>query len=156
MKNAAAAEMNIVCSASAIKAAEYLKEKFGTPYEIEYPQSCLPEEIVQKADNFTDKNVLVIHNQTAADAVRKLITEKSGKCHCTSATFFMQKKELLQQGDIFLADESDLCDNVGDNYDVVIADKTLRRVMKNFSGEFIDFPHFGLSGRLLQGESEKI
>jgi hypothetical protein len=28
--------------------------------------------------------------------------------------------------------------------------------MKNFSGEFIDFPHFGLSGRLLQGESEKI
>ena len=78
--------------------------------------------------------------------MRKLITEKSGKCHCTSATFFMQKKELSQQSDIFLADESDLCDNVGDNYDV----------MKNFSGEFIDFPHFGLSGRLLQGESEKI
>ena len=151
-----AAEKNIVCSSAAIKAAEYLKEKFGTPYEIEYPQSCLPEEIVQKADNFTDKNVLVIHNQTADDAVRKLITEKSGKCHCTSATFFMQKKELSQQSDFFLADESDLCDNVGDNYDVVIADKTLRRVMKNFSGEFIDFPHFGLSGRLLQGESEKI
>lgn len=40
--------MNIVCSAASIKAAEYLKEKFGTPYEIEYPQSCLPEEIVQK------------------------------------------------------------------------------------------------------------
>ena len=156
VKNAAAAEMNIVCSAAAIKAAEYLKEKFGTPYEIEYPRSCLPEEIVQKADNFADKNVLVIHNQTAADAVRKLITEKSGKCHCTSATFLMQKKELLQQSDFFLADESDLCDNVGDNYDVVIADKALRRVMKNFSGEFIDFPHFGLSGRLLQGESEKI
>lgn len=94
--------MNIVCSAAAIKAAEYLKEKFGTPYEIEYPQSCLPEEIVQKAYNFTDKNVLVIHNQTAADAVRKLITEKSGKCHCTSATFFMQKKELLQQSDFSL------------------------------------------------------
>ena len=56
VKNAAAAEMNIVCSASAIKAAEYLKEKFGTPYEIEYPRSCLPEEIVQKADKFTDKN----------------------------------------------------------------------------------------------------
>lgn len=48
VKNAAAAEMNIVCSAAAIKAAEYLKEKFGTPYEIEYPRSCLPEEIVQK------------------------------------------------------------------------------------------------------------
>lgn len=156
VKNAAATEKNIVCSSAAIKAAEYLKEKFGTPYEIEYPRSCLPEEIVQKAYNFTDKNVLVIHNQTAADSVRKLITEKSGKCHCTSATLFMQKKELSQQSDFFLADESDLCDNVGDNYDVVIADKTLRRVMKNFSGEFIDFPHFGLSGRLLQGESEKI
>ena len=155
VKNAASAEKNIVCSAAAIKAAEYLKEKFGTPYEIEYPQSCLPEEIVQKAHSFADKKVLVIHNQTAANAVRKLITEKS-ECHCTSATFFMQKKELSQQGDFFLADESDLCDNVGDNYDVVIADKTLRRVMKNFSGEFIDFPHFGLSGRLLQGESEKI
>ena len=155
VKNAASAEKNIVCSAAAIKAAEYLKEKFGTPYEIEYPQSCLPEEIVQKADNFADKKVLVIHNQTAADAVRKLITEKS-ECHCTSATFFMQKKELSQQGDFFLADESDLCDKANDNYDVVIADKTLRRVMKNFSGEFIDFPHFGLSGRLLQGESEKI
>ena len=60
VKNAAAAEMNIVCSAAAIKAAEYLKEKFGTPYEIEYPRSCLPEEIVQKAYNFADKNVLVI------------------------------------------------------------------------------------------------
>lgn len=55
VKNAAAAEMNIVCSAAAIKAAEYLKEKFGTPYEIEYPQSCLSEEIVQKADTFADK-----------------------------------------------------------------------------------------------------
>ena len=133
-----------------------VKNAAAAEKNIEYPRSCLPEEIVQKADNFTDKNVLVIHNQTAADAVRKLITEKSGKCHCSSATFFMQKKELSQQSDFFLADESDLCDNVGDNYDVVIADKTLRRVMKNFSGEFIDFPHFGLSGRLLQGESEKI
>ena len=44
----------------------------------------------------------------------------------------MQKKELSQQSDFFLADESDLCDNVGDNYDVVIADKTLRRVNENF------------------------
>ena len=58
VKNAAAAEMNIVCSAAAIKAAEYLKEKFGTPYEIEYPQSCLPEEIVQKAYNLRIKTSL--------------------------------------------------------------------------------------------------
>lgn len=156
VKNAAAAEKNIVCSSAAIKAAEYLKEKFGTPYEIEYPKSCLPDEVIEKAGSFADKKVLVIHTQTAADTVRKLIKEKSGAAKCTAATFFMQKKELLQQGDIFFADESDLCDVVGDNYDIVIADRTLRRVMKNFKGEFIDFPHFGLSGRLMQGESEKI
>lgn len=93
--------MNIVCSASAIKAAEYLKEKFGTPYEIEYPRSCLPEEIVQKADNFTDKNVLVIHNQTAADAVRKLITEKAASVIAHRQRFYAEK-ELLQQSDFSL------------------------------------------------------
>lgn len=84
--------MNIVCSAAAIKAAEYLKEKFGTPYEIEYPQSCLPEEIVQKSDNFTDKNVLVIHNQTAADAVRKLITEKAASVIAHRQRFYAEKE----------------------------------------------------------------
>ena len=37
VKNAAATEKNIVCSSAAIKAAEYLKEKFGTPYVYAVP-----------------------------------------------------------------------------------------------------------------------
>ena len=108
---------------------------------------------MQKAYNFTDKNVLVIHNQTAADAVRKLITEKKRQVSLHIGNVFWQKKELLQSRVIFsLQTKSDLCDNVGDNYDVVIADKTLRRVMKKFQRRVYRLSAFRTFRQTLQGE----
>ena len=155
VKNASSAEKNIVCSVSAIKAAEYLKKQFGTPYEIEFPLSCLPKGLRDDPQSLAGKRVLVIHTQTAAEAVRKL-AEENGCAKCDAATFFMQKKELLRENDMFFEDESSLAEIYTESYDVIIGDSTLRRVVKNFKGEFIDFPHFGLSGRLMQGDSEKL
>ena len=98
----------------------------------------------------------MIHNQTTADAVRKLITEKKRQMQLHIGNIFYAEKELSQQSDFFLADESDLCDNVGDNYDVVIADKTLRRVMKEFQRRVYRLSAFRTFRQTFAGRGEKI
>lgn len=156
VKMASSCEKNIVISASGIKAAEYLKEKFGTPYEVGFPKCCIGENVFEQLENcgLDGKKVLIIHTQTAANELRKHIKDR-WDCQCDNATFFMQKPQLSQPSDVTLSDEDDLrklCEE--GKYDVIIADRTLKRVVKNFEGIFIDFPHFGLSGRLLKGEYE--
>lgn len=145
IKAASSAEKNLVISPAGIKAAEYLKEKFSTPYEIDFP--CIPESVINSAQNLNGKKVLIIHTQTAANSLREKLTPEYG-CECTAATFFMQKSTLCRKGDFKLNGEEDLQNITSEDYDVVIGDKVLRRAMKNFKGEFIDFPHFALSGNL--------
>lgn len=49
VKEAAAAEKNIVISPSGIAAAKYLKQKFGTPYEVFCPPEIIRMERTKTA-----------------------------------------------------------------------------------------------------------
>ena len=44
----------------------------------------------------------------------------------------------------------DPAQTAADNADAVIADRNFKKVLPGFEGVFIDFPHFAVSGRLLE------
>lgn len=144
LKHAGNAAKNLVVSPGGLKAAQYLKETFGTPYETAYP--FLKEGLKEQLWNLEGKRVLIIHQQVAANEIRKEI-QKHAKVDVTVATWFLLKKELKEKNDVRLHTEDGFVEFVEQGkYDVIIGDALLRRPLKTFQGEYIQIPHFAVSG----------
>lgn len=152
VKKASQAVKNVVVSPAALKAAQYLQKKFGTPYEIAYP---LAPELVPEMD-YRGKKILIVQQQVIANAVRKEIEKRTGeKEEITTATWFMRKEEILADlrvsaaDDISLKEEDDFISLVEkDGYDVIFADPCMERMIPEFEGIFIPLTHFAVSGKL--------
>ena len=97
VREAAASEKNIVVSPAGIAAAKYLQQKFGTPYELFCPPEIIPEwkerkeqaeqkankeQIEQKmqkeqtigmlkAEELSEKKILIVHQQVLANTLRE-------------------------------------------------------------------------------------
>ena len=146
VKRAGECEKNIVVSTGGIKAAEYLKQQFGVPYETDFPVT----EAMQNAleNDFGGKKILVVHQQFAANKMRKMLKEKFD-CTVDVGTFFKLFDEFADEGDEFIPDEEQLVRKVSEGgYDAVIIDNICNRALKGYKGELIDLPHFAVSGRL--------
>ena len=139
--NVSECEKIIVISNSGIKAAEYLKEKFGIEYGFVFP--CIPESVLERVQALNGKRVLIIHQQIAANALR----DKINGCDVDCATWFDLDKNIAMENDIQIKNEDDLAD-IADNYDVIIGDIAFKKIIPIFKGEYIDFPHFAASGRM--------
>ena len=152
VRNASLAAKNVVVSPAALKAAQYLQKKFGTPYEIAYP---LASELVPEV-NYQGKKILIVQQQVIANAVRKEIEKRTGeKETITTATWFMRKEEILTDlnvdavDDISLKEEDDFISLVEkEGYDVIFADPCMERMIPEFEGIFIPLTHFAVSGKL--------
>lgn len=152
VKKASLTVKNVVVSPAALKAAQYLQKKFGTPYEIAYP---LAPELVPEMD-YRGKKILIVQQQVIANAMRKEIEKRTGeKEEITTATWFMRKEEILADlrvsaaDDISLKEEDDFISLVGkDGYDVIFADPCMERMIPEFEGIFIPLTHFSVSGKL--------
>lgn len=152
VRNAFLAAKNVVVSPAALKAAQYLQKKFGTPYEIAYP---LVSELVPEV-NYQGKKILIVQQQVIANAVRKEIEKRTGeKETITTATWFMRKEEILTDlnvdavDDISLKEEDDFISLVEkEGYDVIFADPCMERMIPGFEGVFIPLTHFAVSGKL--------
>lgn len=150
--NASQWEEVMVIAPGGVKAAEYLRETFGT--KIRYGFVGIPQEVRREAENLpAGSRVLVIHQQLAADAVRQLVPTG---CEVMCASWFMMNETLRawRDGDTHIGGEDDfreLAENGG--FDVIFADNRLRRAAKGFTGQWVDFPHFAVSGRLMRGEA---
>ena len=152
VRNASLAAKNVVVSPAALKAAQYLQKKFGTPYEIAYP---LASELVPEV-NYQGKKILIVQQQVIANAVRKEIEKRTGEKEAiTTATWFMQKEEILTDlnvdaaDDISLKEEDDFISLVKkEGYDVIFADPCMERMIPGFEGTFIPLTHFAVSGKL--------
>lgn len=152
VRNASLAAKNVVVSPAALKAAQYLQKKFGTPYEIAYP---LVSELVPEV-NYQGKKILIVQQQVIANAVRKEIEKRTGeKETITTATWFMRKEEILTDlnvdavDDISLKEEDDFISLVEkEGYDVIFADPCMERMIPGFEGVFIPLAHFAVSGKL--------
>ena len=145
-------ERNIVAAVSGLKAARYLKERYGTPYEcadplIEEIRSSLP----LGTEEISGKRILVIHQQIRANALREMLrneTSSSGApAEITAASWFMMDDEISEEGDVRIREESDFFSLINDGcWDIVIADPSFRKAAGDFGGKFIDLPHFAVSG----------
>lgn len=152
VRNASLAAKNVVVSPAALKAAQYLQKKFGTPYKIAYP---LVSELVPEV-NYQGKKILIVQQQVIANAVRKEIEKRTGeKETITTATWFMRKEEILTDlnvdavDDISLKEEDDFISLVEkEGYDVIFADPCMERMIPGFEGVFIPLTHFAVSGKL--------
>ena len=152
VRNASLAAKNVVVSPAALKAAQYLQKKFGTPYEIAYP---LASELVPEV-NYQGKKILIVQQQVIANAVRKEIEKRTGEKEAiTTATWFMRKEEILTDlnvdaaDDISLKEEDDFISQVEkEGYDVIFADPCMERMIPGFEGVFIPLTHFAVSGKL--------
>ena len=169
VKKAGLAAKNIVVSPAALKAAQYLKEKFGTPYEITYP---LAAELVPDME-YKDKKILIVQQQVIAGAIREEIMKRiaelqndaeeiceTKRADITTATWFMIKEECDRYGGVelesmhwkrtvSLKEEDDFISLVEkENYDIIFADPCMKRMIPEFSGTFIPLTHFAVSGKL--------
>lgn len=152
VRNASLAAKNVVVSPAALKAAQYLQKKFGTPYEIAYP---LASELMPEV-NYQGKKILIVQQQVIANAVRKEIEKRTGEKEAiTTATWFMRKEEILTDlnvdavDDISLKEEDDFISLVEkEGYDVIFADPCMERMIPGFEGVFIPLTHFAVSGKL--------
>ena len=143
IRQASSVEKNLVIAPDGLKAAEYLKRKFGTPYECMDP---LAEDALEGVE-VRGKRVLVVHQQVRANTIRTLL-EQNGAEEVTVATWFLQKPELKREGDIRLTEEDQLKELLEQgNYDLLIGDKTMWAVAPGCTGRQIDLIHFAVSGR---------
>ena len=162
VKQAGKLSKNLVVSAAGIKAAKYLEEKFGIPYEVGYPFipasviNCVTD-IFQDSDDTSNeeiKNILIIHSQFAANELRNRI--KSNEYGITNsdlkidtATFFMYDENYAESDDRRLSGEDKLWEIAeSGKYDLIIADTDIKRLLDaaKYKGKFIAFPHFAISG----------
>lgn len=143
IRQASSVEKNLVLAPDGLKAAEYLKQRFGTPYACMDPLAADALDTAAAAG----KRVLVIHQQVRANSIRTLL-EQGGAEKVTVASWFMQKRELKRENDVHLTEEDQLKELLeqGD-YDLLIGDKTMWAVAPNCTGRQIDLPHFAVSGR---------
>jgi nitrogenase molybdenum-cofactor synthesis protein NifE len=146
LKKASSAEKNIVVSPSGRKAAEYLKDRFGTPYEIENPLALdfLPDTDVAQ------KNVLILQQQVSAHTLRREL-KKRGAANVVAADFFLQLPELTEPQDIRLTEEDD-CEALlnSDQFDIIIADPVFQKMLGRNTA-FVPYPQFAVSGLLFTG-----
>lgn len=134
-------EQLAVIAPCGLKAAEYLHAQFGTPYFTDYP--VLPAETLRKAEELSGRRVLIVHQQLAANALRARLTG----CEAVCGTWFMQDARFAAESDCTFRRERDFRETA-QQFDVIIADAMLRRAAGAFAGEWIDFPHHAVSGRL--------
>ncbi len=167
VRRAGTASKNLVVSPAGIAAAEYLKNTFGTPYEVGYP--FFDEEFKERLRGLRGKRVLIVHQQAAANEIRKMIapagsgkdlfpetgeeaersSRGSSETDLVCGTWFMQIPELAQPQDVrFEREEEFISFAENGDFDVIIGDPKFRRTLRGWSGEYIDCPHFAVSGIL--------
>ena len=145
VKKASSVSKNLVVSPAALMTAKYLEKTFGTPYEISYP---LVNELLPDMD-YTDKKVLVVHQQVIADSIRRELKNRGAESVQT-AGWFMMKKELSEEEDVSLRDEEDYIELVQNGgFDIIFADDSMKPMVPGFAGEFVNTRHFAVSGKLI-------
>ena len=149
VRSASAASKNNVVSPAGLAAANYLRETFGTPYEVRCP--WLPPQLTDALPGLAGKKTLVIHQQFAANAVRDEILKLDASSNVTVASWFMMEPEFMRDGDFRIESEEAFIEAVvNGGYDAVVCDERLRTALpREKSFHIMDFPHFAVSGRLI-------
>ena len=152
VRTASAAEQNIVVSPAGLAAAKHLEKTFGTPYEVRCPWLRLPARTLDALPRIAGRNILVVHQQFAANAVREQILSIHPGARATVASWFLMEPEFMREGDFPIASEEAFVEAVeSGGYDVIVCDERLRTALpRSMRDGIFDFPHFAVSGRLIE------
>ncbi|MCD8149541.1 MAG: nitrogenase component 1 [Clostridiales bacterium] len=176
VRKAGTVAKNIVVAPSGIRAAQYLEKEFGTPYEVRYP--LLSAEFREKLHALYGKKVLIVHQQVAANEIRQeilvgkgsaaidgaeinavneknsLAPKECGECsdkknNIICGSWFMQMPQLKEPLDVFFEWEDEFLSYVENgNFDAIVGDARFCRALREFQGEFVECPHFAVSGTI--------
>ena len=149
VRAASAAAKNIVVSPAGFAAAKYLQKTFGTPYEVRCP--WIPGQVLDALPSLTGKKTLVIHQQFAANAVRDAIMDLDPASRVDVASWFTMEPEFMRANDFRIESEEAFIKAASNGgYDAIVCDNRLRVALPRTQVfDIIDFPHFAVSGRLL-------
>ncbi|NMM63917.1 oxidoreductase [Clostridium sp. P21] len=161
MKQAGAAEVNLVVSSTGLLAAKELQKKFGTPYVVGVPMADKFAAVVMKALDraiTTGKSQIAYDKRTAHHGDTVIIGE-SIYSESLAAALALEKNmkvnvlcpletepDLLLQGDVAAEDEDSIMTYLK-SVKTVIADSIYRSIIKPGT-KFISLPHEAFSGRL--------
>ncbi|OAA88461.1 Light-independent protochlorophyllide reductase subunit B [Clostridium ljungdahlii DSM 13528] len=161
MKQAGAAEVNLVVSSTGLLAAKELQKKFGTPYVVGVPMGDQFADVVMKS---LDRAISTGKSQIAYDkrVVRggdTVIIGESIYSESLAAALALEKNmkvkvlcpletevDLLLSEDILAEDEDSIMMHL-QNAAVVIADPIYERIIQPGT-KFISLPHEAFSGRI--------
>lgn len=165
LRKAADNDLNLVIAPAGLKAARYLQRTFGTPYRIGYPgigrwagDFWLRRDHgqdIRGRKNIQGRKILIVHQQVLAETLASWLLE-AGASRVQTATFFKNDAEIsalnsgLERECLHFESEQDFRREVLDgSYDLILADPVLKELIPEYRGDYIDLPHFALSGRKL-------
>ena len=149
VRAASGAAKNIVIAPAGLAAAKHLQKTFGTPFEVRCP--WLPPRVTAALPELAGLKTLVIHQQFAANAVRDEMRKLDASSEVTVASWFMMEPESMRDGDFRIESEEAFIEAaMNGGYDALVCDERLRTALpRSRSFRIVDFPHFAVSGRLL-------
>ena len=158
----ARASCNLVISSGGIKAAEYMKKTFGTPYLIDIPVgekaaertfACMEEKevprVLMPADN-GEGNILILGEAVTSHAIRRYLIEDCSMDGVTICTLFTPVKETMNENDTTATCEAEIEAVInGKNWRVIIGDPLCRQLIApGRDADFVEVPHIAISSKL--------
>lgn len=128
VREAASAEKNIVVSPSGIAAAKYLKQKFGTPYELFCPPEIIPEWKEQWEQLESEKETE--DNTKKVEAVEAGKIEKAGKTENQIPAIYYKK---LSGKKILIVHQQVLANTLREELQNIYAEQKIKRNKKQLS-----------------------
>ena len=132
---------NVCFSPGALEACRFIKETYGIPYRLDYPESPSLAEAAEAAGNA--KRILIVHQQGVGNTLREII-RRTSDAEITVGSFFLQDAEFAEKQDLFFQGEDELT-AASEEADLVYADPMYRRALAADT-RLVSFIHCALSG----------
>lgn len=174
LRESGRAAVNWVMSASGLEAARWMKEQYGipffrgAPFGADWAAQLLTmagsgrEDWTPPVPGTGGGRALLIGEQYACDALRRLLYGRLGFSSARVCSFFRMDRACMLPGDCRLREEGELTELLKEEYDLIIGDPMLRRCGPH-RGRWIDLPHLPVSSwlwsdlrpRLLGGAADR-
>ena len=141
LKNITQFKEIVCCSPGAVGACRLIKDKFGIPYSLNYPES--PSLIKASEEAGSAKRMLIVHQQGVGNTLRNII-RRTSDAEIIVGSFFLQESEFAEKQDLFFQGEDELT-AASEDVDLVYADPMYKRALAAET-RFVPLVHCALSG----------
>ena len=131
-----------VCfSPGALEACRLIKEKYGIPYKLCYPESLSLMKAAGEAGSA--KRILIVHQQGVGNTLRNII-RRTSDAEVIVGSFFLQDAEFKEKKDLSFQGEDELT-AASEEADLIYADPMYKRALVS-GARLVPLVHCALSG----------